>query len=249
MTELHLQHQYNPERVYNTGESGSAVRESQSSKALINACERSTWKVISGRQEWITVIECIDAAGRAIPSLTISKARYTNTTYIRTDRPADYRFSTSNSGWTSGSHVFEWLTTVFELSTRPTNPTDHRLLVLDSHGSHITANMIVICMQHAKGLSILPPHTSHMLQLRDISVFSLPKRALAAETDATPRLDSGRLQKVEWTRMYIWARQRALTTANIVSGWKATGLEPLSLIAVLEKLETSHTPRPLPPQT
>lgn len=49
--------------------------------------------------------------------------------------------------------------------------------------------------------------------------------------------------------MYIRARERALTTANIVSGWKATGLEPLSPITVLEKLSTPHTLRSLPPQT
>jgi hypothetical protein len=88
-----------------------------------------------------------------------------------------------------------------------------------------------------------------MLQPLDVSVFSPLKRALAAETDAVSRLDSGRLQKVEWTKMYIRARERALTTANIVSGWKATGLEPLSPITVLEKLSTPHTPQSLLPQT
>jgi hypothetical protein len=36
--------------------------------------------------------------------------------------------------------------------------------------------------------------------------------------------------------MFIRARNKAITMRNICSGWKATGLEPLSPIVVLEKL-------------
>ena len=195
------------------------------------------------------MIECVSAAGKNIPPLIIFKAIYTNTAWIPTDMPEDWRFSTSNSGWTSDSHAFEWLTTVFEPSIRPTDPTLPRLLVMDGHGSHITANVIAVCMQHAIDLLILAPHTSHILQPFDVSVFSPLKRTLAAETDAVSRLDSGRLQKVEWTKMYIRARERALTTTNIVAGWQATGLEPLSPITVPKKLSTAHTLLSLPPQT
>ena len=90
-------------------------------------------------------------------------------------------------------------------------------------------------MQHAIDLLILPPHTSHVLQPLDVGVFAPLKRALASETDAVARLDYGRIQRIEWTKMYIRARGKALTSTNIVSGWKATGLEPLSPIHVLQK--------------
>ena len=104
-------------------------------------------------------------------------------------------------------------------------------------------------MEHAIDLLILPPHTSHMLQPLNVSVFAPLKRALASETDATSRLDSGQIQRVEWTLMYIRARERALTSANIKSGWKATGLQPLSAITVLDKLQPASTPQPSIPQT
>ena len=45
------------------------------------------------------------------------------------------------------------------------------------------------------------------------------------------------------------AREKALISANILSGWKATGLEPLTPILVLEKLPKAPTPLPLPQQT
>ena len=103
-------------------------------------------------------------------------------------------------------------------------------------------------MEHAIDLLVLPPHTSHKLQPLDVSVFSPLKRALAAETDAASRLDSGRIQRVDWTNMYIRAREKAFTLSNIQSGWKATGLEPLSPILVLDKLPKASTlPLLLPP--
>jgi len=103
--------------------SGFAVGTSQSSRALVNVREQSSWKVIHGRQEWITAIECISAAGVAIPPLIIFKAKDTNTAWVPIDTPPGWYFSTSNSSWTSDSHAYEWLTTVFEPSTKPADAT------------------------------------------------------------------------------------------------------------------------------
>jgi hypothetical protein len=89
VTELQIQHQYPPECIYNMDESGFGVGTSQSSRALVNIREKSSWKVISGRQEWITAIECISAASVAIPPLVIFKAQHTNTAWILTNALLD----------------------------------------------------------------------------------------------------------------------------------------------------------------
>ena len=236
VTDLYIQHQYPPERIYNMDESGFAVGASQSSRALVNIREKSSWKVIKGRQEWITAIECISAAGFAIPPLLIFKAEHTNTSWIPAGAPLDWRFSTSNSGWTSNSHAFEWMRTVFEPYTRPASPKERRLLTMDGHSSYITADLIALCMENAIDILILPPHCSHALQPLDVSVFSPLKKALVVQTDKLASLDPGRIPRVEWTEAYIRARERAIIQANIQSGWRATGLWPLSPIEVLKKL-------------
>lgn len=178
-------------------ESVLAVGVSQSSRALVSVWEKSSWKVIAGRQEWITAIECVSATGATIPPLSIFKAKHTNTAWIPAHTSRDWRFSTSNSGWTSDSHAYEWLTTVLETETSHVDPDARRLLTMDGRGSHMTPNLIAHCMQHAIDLLILPLHCSHILQPLDVSVFSLLKRALAAETDSVARLDAGRVSRVE----------------------------------------------------
>ncbi|TKA64438.1 hypothetical protein B0A49_10136 [Cryomyces minteri] len=249
VTELFLQHQYPPERVYNTDESGFAVGASQSSRALVNIRETSSWKRVGSRQEWITAIECVSAAGVAVPPLIIFKAKHTNTAWIPTHTPQNWRFSTSSSGWTSDSHGYEWLTSVFEPLTRPNDLSARRLLVMDGHSSHITANVIALCMESAIDLLVLPPHCSHLLQPLDVGVFAPLKRALASETDAALRVDSGRISRVEWTEMYIRARAKAITANSILGGWRGAGLVPLSPMTVLDKLPSRSATTDSPPHT
>ena len=74
--------------------------------------------MISARQEWVKAIECISAAGFPLPPLVVFKAKHTNSGEMPLDTPPDWRFSTSNSGWTSDSHAYELLTTL-EPSVRP----------------------------------------------------------------------------------------------------------------------------------
>jgi hypothetical protein len=120
---------------------------------------------------------------------------------------------------------------------------------MDGHSSHITANVIAFCMQNVIDLLILPPHTSHLLRTLDVGVFAPLKRALAIETDAALRLDAGRKPRGQWVKMYIRARERALVSHDILSGWRSVGLMPLSPITVLSKLSKSSDPAPSPPQT
>lgn len=81
-----------------------------------------------------------------------------------------------------------------------------------------------------------------MLEPLDVSVFAPLKRAVSW-------LDYGRIQRVEWTGMYIRAREKALAASNVISGWRATGLELLSQTTVLEKLSAPAASQPLPPCT
>ena len=88
-------------------ESRFAVGTNQSSRILINIHKKQNWKIIQNKQEWITTIKCINAAGAILPPLLIFKAQHTNSAWIPSNTPSNWHFSTSNSGWTSDSHDYE----------------------------------------------------------------------------------------------------------------------------------------------
>jgi hypothetical protein len=54
---------------------------------------------------------------------------------------------------------------------------------MDGHSSHITGDMIALCMENDIGLLILPPHCSHLLQPLDVGVYGPLKRFHTQEVD------------------------------------------------------------------
>ena len=141
LSTLFLENSYLPDDIYNFDETGFSLGTSRSTRVLTNSKRKTPNKTIPGRQEWITVIESVSAGGRALPPLLLYTGEYTNTGWIPTSTPVDWRFSSTSKGWTSDTIGYEWLTTVFEPETAPSTPR-RRLLFTDGHSSHLTAKFI-----------------------------------------------------------------------------------------------------------
>lgn len=99
--EKFAEHTYDLSNIWNINKSGFGVGEEQAIKMLIYLNKTQKQKIIGGKQEWITDIECINTAGKALPRLLIFKGKHLNTRWISTDTPLDWHFATSKNGWTS----------------------------------------------------------------------------------------------------------------------------------------------------
>jgi DDE superfamily endonuclease/Tc5 transposase DNA-binding domain/helix-turn-helix, Psq domain len=233
---------YKHANIWNMDESGFGIGESQTTKVLIPFRYNQKSKIIGGKQEWVTTIEAINAAGEALPPIIIWKGKHLYSGFISEDTPQDWSFAVSENGWTSNMLGLEWLIQVFERKTREKAAGARRLLIADGHGSHIRADFIAYCMEYDIDLLILPPHCSHILQPLDVGVFAAFKRACAAEADDTFRLSTQRINRFEWLKMFQSARTKAITQENILSGWRGAGLVPSNPIKVLDRLPTTPDP-------
>lgn len=184
-----------------------------------------------GSRNWTSFIECVSAAGDNTTPLVIYKGKSVQQQWF----PANislfdsWQFTATENGWTTNATALEWLEKVF---IPQTEPRDHssRLLVLDGHGSHETTEFMWKCLEHNIYLLFLPPHTSHVLQPLDLSIFSPLKAAyrkhlnlLASLTDSTP------IGKRNFLIYYYKAREASITAENIKAGWKATGQWPVTM--------------------
>ena len=64
-----------PENIYNMDESGSAIGEKEVRRCIINSGIHQKFQAKPGRQEWVSVVECICADGNVVPPLVIFKAK------------------------------------------------------------------------------------------------------------------------------------------------------------------------------
>ena len=82
-------------------ESEFGINESQNTKVLVPIGSQSKTKRTIGKQEWVTNIECINAAGDALPPMIIWKGKHLNSGWLPPDTPKDWHFGVSENGWTS----------------------------------------------------------------------------------------------------------------------------------------------------
>ncbi|EDN94559.1 hypothetical protein SS1G_10433 [Sclerotinia sclerotiorum 1980 UF-70] len=135
-----IERKYELDNIYNMDETGFGVGSTQ-----------------TGKQEWITAFECVNAAGKALSPIIIFKAQNTNSAWIPKDTPQSWQFSTSTNGWTSNSHGLEWLKRVFEPESKKVSGDRPRLLIMDGHSSHITGSFIAFSSWRGAGLVPFAP--------------------------------------------------------------------------------------------
>ncbi|RKK80380.1 hypothetical protein BFJ68_g17724 [Fusarium oxysporum] len=160
----------------------------------------------------------------------------------------DWEFTCSERGWINNDIALIWLKTVFILSTKPENPREPRLLILDGHGSHMTEDFLFECYNNNIFVLFLLAHASHVLQPLDVAVFGLLKRAYRKFlSDLASIADSSHIGKITFLYTYDKARKEALTKLNALAGWKATGLWPVNLAKVLMNPMVTQPPETLAP--
>ena len=106
-------------------------------KVLVYLDKNIQYKVIAGKQEWVTSVECINTVGEALPPLLIFKGANINSKWLNERSPQDWHLATSKNGWTSNHLGLEWLKKVFNLLTREKTAGRQRLLIADRHSSYI----------------------------------------------------------------------------------------------------------------
>jgi hypothetical protein len=165
-----------------------------------------------------------------------------NSAWVPEEIPRDWSFSTSNKGWISDLYGYEWISTRFEPLTRRTNG-KKRLLIIDGCSSYLTARFLALYITKSIHLYLLPPHTSHVTQPLDLSVFGPLKTYFGAELDRIFRYSISRITRVEFTVAYIQARERAFRPHSIQSGFRKAGIYPFNPKIIIDNL----TPPPRDP--
>ncbi|KAI9045478.1 uncharacterized protein KD926_007893 [Aspergillus affinis] len=241
------EHGIHEDDIWNFDETGFAMGLCSTSK-VITAVERSERprKVIQGNREWVTIIETISSKGVHIPPVIILKAGNQQAAWFQEPKLGkDWWIATSQNGWTTDEIGLRWLKEVFEPSSRRYMTGSKRLLILDGHSSHLTAEFDDFCKQNAIICLCMPAHASHLLQPLDVGVFGPLKRAYGKLLESRMIAGNNHIDKEDFLSLYPDARAKVFTSANIYGGFAGAGLKPFNQERVLSKLTFQpRTPTP-----
>src|SRR5450432_4589654 len=89
----------------------------------------------------------------------------------------DWIIAVSENSWTDDKLGLIWLQSVFEKHIAYRTNGVYWLLILDGHSSHVTPEFDLFAKEHSIITLYMPPHSSHLLQLLDVSCFAVLKRS------------------------------------------------------------------------
>jgi hypothetical protein len=114
---------------------------------------------------------CID--GSLVPPALVYKGESHDLQSSWIDELGDDKvyFAASNNGWSCDNLGLEWLEKVFNKYTKAKAGRARRLLIVDGHSSHVNMRFLDVADRERILVHQFPAHSTHRLQLLDISVF------------------------------------------------------------------------------
>jgi hypothetical protein len=204
-----------------------------------------------GLREFISLLACISAAGKALPPTLIYRGASTELQDTWVDDVGvedEAYFTTTQNGWTSNALALVWLYQVFDRHTKKKSR-NYRLLIIDGHSSHVNLAFLEACKKLRIIVLILPPHSTHRLQPLDVGLFLPLSQFYSKELDLIMHKSDGitSLSKRNFWRVFKKAWEQAFTMKNIKSAFKKTGICPQDSTLILAQIEPQQPIKPTTP--
>ncbi|RYC79800.1 hypothetical protein BFJ63_vAg17317 [Fusarium oxysporum f. sp. narcissi] len=232
--------------IYNFDETGFMMGMISTGKVATSAERRGKPKSVQpGNREWATVIQAINAKGWAIPPFIVVVGKHhLRNWYEGSSLPTDWAIATTQNGWTDNETGLNWLKHFHEHTNNQSVGT-YRLLILDGHECHHSADFEAYCKEKKIIPLRMPPHSSHLLQPLDVGCFGPLKKAYSREIEHLMRRSINHSTKTEFFRAFYAAFQATITEKNTKGGFRGAGLVLFDPESVISKLDVQlRTPTP-----
>ena len=228
-------------RLWNCDETGLCTSVT-SKKVIVRKGQKDVYEIGTGSgRDNITVLACGSAIGERVLPYVVYKAKTTNPSWME-GGPHGCMFSVSNSGWMESAQFSEWFIQMFLPATKLLRLTAPVVLLLNGHGSHVTLELVTEAAKQNTIIICLPPHTTHILQPLDVSVFKSVKHVWV---QLLKEFKSEKFEAVVSKRSFpsllsqLW--KESFFPEHLVSGFHATGIHPLNRSIIREdKLKPSE---------
>jgi hypothetical protein len=147
--------------------------------------------------------------------------------------PAGSGVAVSESGWMTEDLFYKWLE-FFNNNIPPSRPA---ILIVDNHESRLSLRVIQYAREHRIIILLLPPNATHLMQVGDVAIHAPFKKRLGTETGMYQAAHPFQpISRYEYARIIAPAYIQSFTPANILSGYTATGINPINPDKVLVQI-------------
>ena len=190
-----------PSTLHNIDEHGLAEGEKKHGKVYESSYTRFSVVSESDSRTWVSILECISAAGTLIKPLVIFTGENLQGQWFDDPPYPNWLFECSQKGWSTSHIFFLWFRDNFIPNTRPRSG-QWRILILDNHTTHITVEVMFLAWLNKIQLLYLPKHSSHITQPLDVGIFSILKEGCHQETSRFASFEAR--SPIQKRRFILW---------------------------------------------
>lgn len=217
-----------PDRIFNVDETGVQTV-TQGGKVLAQKGCRNVQIISSAeRGSTTTIVAACSASGYFIPPMIIFKGTRKPSAETTESLPQGTVVEMSKSGWIDKEIFLRWFKHFLRFAPARM-PNEKLVLIMDGHRSHESQELFQEALKNKVELISLPSHTSNCLQPLDLSVFGPFKRSWRERCrsflDRNPGIV---ISKSNFGQLFSGAWNTASKSENAVSGFRRSGLFPLS---------------------
>ncbi|KAF0705899.1 hypothetical protein AaE_014334 [Aphanomyces astaci] len=229
MVEIIKAHDLSPDRIFNMDETAFASRKKSKSVVALKGSQ-NVWAKTVASNFHLSIVACASASGVVLPPLFVFPGETVDKILNAECDVPNAAVSTSPKGFMNENLFKEWLSffssSLDESITRPV------LLIFDGLASHYSSDILELCNALEIVLLCLPSNATHLFQPLDVSVFGPYKCSIrkaifqSMVTDETGDFHS--ISKAAALRIASTSWTESVLPTNVISGFRATGLWPLS---------------------
>ena len=212
-------HKFGCHEIFNVDETGcTTVQDPQNIVRQVGSITSAE------RGQLVTAVYGVSAAGTIVPPMLIFPRKNFRDHFIKSGPPGCIG-GANPSGWINEDLFVEYLQH-FIKHTR-CSIEKKVLVILDNHETHISLAAVDLAKANGVILLTIPPHTSHKLQPLDRTCFKPFKAAYGRAIENWMRSNAGKTATIyEIPEFTLHAQLCGLTAANIMSGFRSTGIYP-----------------------
>ena len=204
-------------------------------KVVVRRGAKHPERVIDSSKCSTSVMFAAAADGHVLPPYVVYKAQHLYPTWVEGGLPGS-AYNRNKTGWFDLQIFEDWFKVIYLPFARKLD--GKKVLLGDNLSSHLSPEVIRLCNENDIRFAFLPPNSTHLCQPLDVAFFGPLKRSWRAELLEWKKSHRGVLPKAEFPRLLKKAVEAAggLLSANVVSGFSASGVFPFDPDRVLKKI-------------
>jgi len=212
---------YDPDRIWNMDETGCPTVPTKTVKVIAEkGKKRVGQKTSAERGTNVTLAFAVNAAGQSIHPFFIFPKKNMQNSWMAKASPGTVGVA-NESGWMDAKTFTKYLGHFIKHAhASKSSPT---LLLLDSHTSHLSIEVIDMAIDAGITMLSFPPHCTHRMQPLDVTVYGPFKTMFSRQCQNWMKSHSS-LQFYDIVLIAEQCLNACVTQRNVKNGFKITGI-------------------------